>query len=384
MFQQESLEQIIARLISQKQEGDFWDFKQEWHDDKKNADLVKDIICFANSIHQHDCYLIFGVDNSYNIVGMEHARRTQANIVDLLSHIQWSGDNIPHISVKTIIIENTSLDILIVHNTPEVPFYLKKDYQYDAHRIRQGVIYSREKDRNTGWNEIASPLIVEKLWKKRFHLHEPIIEQMNNLLAHVDEWDNGPDNLLYHRYRPEFTICKKPYDEGNIYEEFFVEYMIDHKAFSHVYQLKYNESTLKDIYLLYLDGCRFITPYPKIGINHAIPNSHYFYIVKGSEDWYLQSIFNKDSGDNHEFFQKMFYQHIILFASEAEKEDFYYWCDNNPQRMEDAKKGININRDFKCESYKADAFATEVIKRLLEQYRAEIEFTDDRPHLYRY
>ena len=40
MFQQESLEQIVARLISQKQEGDFWDFKQEWHEDDKKADLL--------------------------------------------------------------------------------------------------------------------------------------------------------------------------------------------------------------------------------------------------------------------------------------------------------------------------------------------------------
>ena len=52
MFQQDSLEQIIARLISQKHEGDFWDFKQEWHPKNKNADFVKDIICFANSLQR--------------------------------------------------------------------------------------------------------------------------------------------------------------------------------------------------------------------------------------------------------------------------------------------------------------------------------------------
>ena len=371
MFQQESLEPIVARLISQKQEGDFWDFKQEWHEDDKKADLLKDIICFANSVHQHDCYLIFGVDNTYRIRGMEHKRRTQADIIDFLANQEWAGDNIPLISVKTITLESHDLDILIVHNSSNVPFYLKKDYKWNKNTVRQGVIYSREKDRNTAWERIASPLVIEKLWKKRFHLHEPIIEQINNLLAHVDEWDHGPNNLLFHRYRPEFTICEKPSDEGNLYEEFFVEYMIDRKVFSHVYQLKYNESILRDIYMLYLDGCRFITPYPEIGINRALPNSRYFYMVKGSVDWHLQYIFNKDSGGNHEFSQEMFYKHIILFTSEAEKEGFHDWCNNNPQRMEDVKKAININRDFKYESYRADAFTTEVIKMLLAQYRTE-------------
>ena len=369
MLQQEPLEQIVQKLISQESEGDFWDFKQEWHEEDKKADLVKDIICFANSVHQHDCYLIIGVDNSYNIVGMAKKRRTQADIIDLLSNVQWAGDNIPHISVETVILENTLLDILIIHNTSDVPYYLKKDYKCNKDTVRQGVIYSREKDRNTAWGAIASPLTIEKLWKKRFHLHEPMIEQMRSLLVHVDEWDNGPDNLLYHRYRPGFTICEKPSDESNIYEEFYVEYMFDARAFSHIYQLKYYECILRNIYVLYLDGCRFITPYPKVEINHSISENRYFYMVQNSMEWNLQQIFNKDSGGNHDLSQEIFLNHMVLFESEEEKNMFSDWCNINHEIVEESKGEIIIKHVFEKESFAKDAYTTELVKTLLQKYR---------------
>ena len=39
--------QEIQNLISLKTEGDYWDFKEMWHDNK--ASLLHDIICMANN-----------------------------------------------------------------------------------------------------------------------------------------------------------------------------------------------------------------------------------------------------------------------------------------------------------------------------------------------
>ena len=50
------IEELIPILLRKGKEGEFWDFKQEWHD--KIEDLVKDIICFSNTVHDEDCYLI--------------------------------------------------------------------------------------------------------------------------------------------------------------------------------------------------------------------------------------------------------------------------------------------------------------------------------------
>ena len=37
----------IYNLISQKQEGAYWDFKREWYSKEKQADLLHDIICMV-------------------------------------------------------------------------------------------------------------------------------------------------------------------------------------------------------------------------------------------------------------------------------------------------------------------------------------------------
>lgn len=38
---------IIEILINKGHEGEYWDYKQEWHINME--DLLKDIICFANT-----------------------------------------------------------------------------------------------------------------------------------------------------------------------------------------------------------------------------------------------------------------------------------------------------------------------------------------------
>ncbi len=48
-----NIEEKIYKLISKKTEGDYWDFKQEWH--KDNERLLHDILCFANTVHDRDC-----------------------------------------------------------------------------------------------------------------------------------------------------------------------------------------------------------------------------------------------------------------------------------------------------------------------------------------
>ena len=49
----------IQNLISLKTEGDYWDFKEMWHDNK--ASLLHDIICMANNQVGRDSYIIIGI-----------------------------------------------------------------------------------------------------------------------------------------------------------------------------------------------------------------------------------------------------------------------------------------------------------------------------------
>lgn len=81
-----SLESKIKNLIDKKSEGEYWDFKQEWH--KYNDRLLHDILCFANTVHDKECYLIISVSGKGEIIGVnKENRRRQVDILDVLSNI---------------------------------------------------------------------------------------------------------------------------------------------------------------------------------------------------------------------------------------------------------------------------------------------------------
>lgn len=89
------LEDEISYLIELHQEGEYWDFKRQWYDSSKSADLLHDIICMANNLANHDAYIIIGVDDAnfslYDVVADQNRRNTQ-KIVDFLKDKKFAGD----------------------------------------------------------------------------------------------------------------------------------------------------------------------------------------------------------------------------------------------------------------------------------------------------
>lgn len=173
------LQRIVESFIDKASEGSYWDFKQNWH--SNNADLLKDIICMANNttIDMQNGYIIFGIENcTFNIIGIseDSNRKNQENIIGFLSSQAWSGEEIPNVDVKTVVIDGKEVDVLIIYSSDVTPYYLLKDYSKpidsgkDKMIIRAGVIYSRVGDRNTSSAECATKQAVEFLWKKRFGL----------------------------------------------------------------------------------------------------------------------------------------------------------------------------------------------------------------------
>lgn len=82
----------VQELINRKTEGEYWDFKREWH--KNKSDLLHDIVCMANSTQNRDCYIIIGVeDKTGEIVGVvDDNRKNQQNVINLLRQSpKWAG-----------------------------------------------------------------------------------------------------------------------------------------------------------------------------------------------------------------------------------------------------------------------------------------------------
>ena len=199
------LNDLITFLLNQGKEGEFWDFKQEWHE--SIPDLLKDIICLANTAHDENGYLIFGVSNDLTLTGMKKDRRKQADVLDAMSKLAFAGDCSPSIAVESIIYKNIELDVLIVQNTDKTPLFLKR--QYGA--MRPGCIYARVGDKNTPDNGNAEIEVIERLWKKRFGLSKPALEFIYDALPNKLDWTET-DRGYYHIYKPEYTLEKATED----------------------------------------------------------------------------------------------------------------------------------------------------------------------------
>lgn len=195
----EALTKEIVALIDRKQEGGYWDFKQEWH--KNKAELLHDIICLANNLENRDAYIIFGVkDETCEIVGVNKKdanRKNTAKIVDLLRNGKFFvGDIRPMARVETITIGEKELDILIVENSHNTPFRLEKDFpNTDKNSQKKKLktvlaknVYTRVQDTNTPINMTADPDKEEKLWRKRFHIDESVYDKLLYYLSKPDDW----------------------------------------------------------------------------------------------------------------------------------------------------------------------------------------------------
>ena len=85
----------IQRLIALETEGDYWDFKEMWHNNK--ASLLHDIICMANNQVGRDAYIIFGVSDSKSqdgvkVKGVQQAgRKDQQHLIDFLRDKKFAG-----------------------------------------------------------------------------------------------------------------------------------------------------------------------------------------------------------------------------------------------------------------------------------------------------
>ena len=201
------LEDEISYLIELHQEGEYWDFKRQWYDSSKSADLLHDIICMANNLANHDAYIIIGVDDAnfslYDVVADQNRKNTQ-KIVDFLKDKKFAGDIRPVVTVKQVFIESSTLDVIVIHNSGQTPFYLKENFK----NLKANHIYTRIQDSNTPKDKSADIDKVEYLWKKRLGILQTPIEKFEIYLKDTKNWINTSDYIMemYYKFFPEYRL----------------------------------------------------------------------------------------------------------------------------------------------------------------------------------
>lgn len=154
----------VQSLISLGTEGEYWDFKEKWHDNK--ASLLHDIICMANNQVGRDAYLIIGVSDSKSPDGVkikgvsEDNRKDQQHLIDFLRAKKFAGSMRPSVYLQTIELPDDNgiyreIDILIIKDSKKTPFFLLDNFRDKDKEIRAGYIYTRIGDTNTAIDSMA-------------------------------------------------------------------------------------------------------------------------------------------------------------------------------------------------------------------------------------
>lgn len=376
-----NFEDKIFELISLKQEGEYWDFKRQWHEN--NADLLHDIICMANNLTDNDGYIIIGIDekDDFTVHGVmsETNRKNTQKLVDFLKDKAFAGDRRPTVYVQAIEWAEQFIDVIVIQNNMYTPYYLTKDYENDKQGknvVRAYHIYTRIMDTNTPKNRSADLDKVEYLWKKRFGINKTALERMQVYLEDKENWKQNEHGIKYYKYAPEFTI-QSEYDRSRTGYEIYMLGQCDSTPYWEDIRLYYHSTLLTTASAVALDGGRCFTTAPKHGFVQ-IENKElfYYYFIENSLEYVLHEFFIHDNnGELSEevWSRKKFFEVVLLFNSEDERVQFDEYVLNHCEKFEpykeDAVPYIPDILGYDKETLKQQYYDAKVFKLLLEDFR---------------
>ena len=377
----ESQKQEILELIFLKQEGEYWDFKKEWYEEGKQADLLHDIICMANNLEDRDAYIIIGIDeeNDYRVNDMTNAenRKSTQMLVDFLRNKKFAGGIRPRVMVETIQMEVGLVDIIIVKNGYSTPYVLEESYR----GVNANNIYTRVMDSNTPKNKTAEISHIEYLWKKRFHLLTAPLEQVFYYLQNKDNWldvvDDSSMTRQYYKYFPEYIIEYCSCDNRDGYEYYLFSQTDSRPHWYNIY-VKYHQTTLFSTIGIGLDGNRYFTNVPCTDYlfddwRHE-GNVSFKYYVKGTKEMILHDFFFDYDSHDAVYARQRFEECILIFSSDVEKMNFKEYAVIRWAERQSYLEDVNLPYMELPDTYRKDAFKEDyenaiVLKRMLNDYR---------------
>lgn len=375
-----NFENEIISLIALKQEGSYWDFKRQWYDDKHEGDKLHDIICMANNLVDRDAYIIIGVDeeNDYKICDVKNDpnRRNTQQIINFIREKNFAGEYRPIVTVQTLSIENNIIDVIIIHNSNNTPFFLKERYK----NVAPSNIYIRYQDGNTPIDNSADLHNIEYLWKKRFGILLTPIQKILIYLKHPENWERtlNYDNVWYYKFAPEYTISLTWDDNSppTRCEYYFFDYPDQNSHWGSI-KIDYHQTLIKELTAIGLDGFRFFTTTPTTRI--LIDNRHplglvtYKYMIKGELNYLIHNFFayqeDADTEDCHTY-----ESNILIFETTQEHDDFIIYAKNNWQKKLSYANQISCPyftqiANLKMKKFEEDYVNMKILNRMLDKFR---------------
>ena len=327
---QSELENIIKELLSKGYEGGYWDYKEDYTSCKE--DKLIDIICMANNIEGRDAYLIYGADDNGIVKGIEtttEPRYTTKMVTEFLRTKPFAGQYVPKVSVQVLKIDGHELDVLIVHNTRNTPYYLTDKFNpsHDNKKmLLPGAVYTRINDINTPRIQTASFEHTEYLWRRRFGIDMTPSEKLLRLLDNPENWSEtrwDVDRHSYNIYNPEYQINVLDSQDTSETISYFYD---DERMLYAPLKLNYLTTTLYETELWYMDMGRCLIPKPehKYDVEHGL---YYYYIEKDSLNGKLLPLFAYGKSQCCDRSGREV--PVMIFENREMRADFENWMKNN-------------------------------------------------------
>ena len=363
---------IVGDLIAARKEGDHWDFKRDPH--AKPGDLIKDIICLANSPRRAgDRYIIYGVDDTGTVVGMRSApRRTQADIVDTLSNAGFAGGVYPDVYLQQIEVQGLGIEVLVIKDRPEKPYYLQRAYNKGGVRLNPGTVYSRVRDSNTPSDKVAPPHDIERMWRERFGLDLTPFQRLQKYLLDKDGWTETSEDVWFYSQWPEFTISPTEEETRAVQAgESWVRAATNASAFVRPFRVCFHQTVLARVECIFYDEMRAITPVPSTHVV-GLSDRWFFSLCAGTFDFrFLQFL----TGRKREQLLRYGLSDgrglsvpVILFRSDLERQAFTEELKRETVTVEERHHGCFLEDDpiISQKDREIIAFSNAVIERFGE------------------
>ncbi|WP_286753521.1 MULTISPECIES: RNA-binding domain-containing protein [Sphingobacterium] len=325
----------IIDLINSKSEGEYWDFKEKPYEN--NAALLHDILCLSNCLYEGERYLIIGLtdpSSGCQLIGLEKNqanRKNQVSYIDFLRSIKFAGDNRPVLELKTLNLNGSEIDVLVIQNLPLKPYYITTSYRDKDKEVKANHIYSRTQDTNTPIDKSADINQIEKMWYQRFGLDLTPVVKMQRYLLDPNQWTKniGNSRLIFHNTFPEYTIELSEVEKfWEVYSYFFT----NEKSFLGTAKFKCHQTELFELEYMYCDEMRIILP---------VPQSAYLR-VDGEDNWYYY--YDRSSNDglflhfltdgNYNLVSRGTGAPFLLFNDQDARNDFNQYVLDNSTGLE--------------------------------------------------
>lgn len=385
----------VSDLISQPNEGEYWDFKREWYFMNKKADparakrgrqdLLLDILNMANNPLFKDAFIIIGVDDkTHEVIGVpddDTNRRTTEQLTDFLAEQKFANEIYPKVQVETLTHNGRRIDVIVIKSSRNVPFYL---YESREENVRAGVVYARQNGRNTPRDKSASSYAIERLWRHRFLLDATPYEHFLSALRDRSAWafssEQGATEKDYLKIAPEYTIsCKSSSnDQHEPRPEFYCCNQYDMKVSYFSIVGRYHQTVLFERQGVYLDGMRYRTSTPDWGFlgnpDRPWDSESYKYYVRESENWLLHRYLLDEQSEEALSAHRRFMENVLVYETESERTSFEEFVKNNWEHYERLKSIANpfIPEDFDKRTqmvFENQLRTTCALKQLLDEWR---------------